>query len=86
VLVLGETGTGKELVARAVHALSGRRGVAFVAHNCGATPDTLIESELSAQPAARSRAAVADRAGLSRPPTRGRCSSTRSATRARCSR
>src|SRR5512140_824870 len=46
VLVLGESGTGKELVARALHALSERRARGFVAHNCGATPDSLIESEL----------------------------------------
>src|SRR5690242_7917937 len=46
VLVLGESGTGKELVARALHAMSERRGRGFVAHNCGATPDSLIESEL----------------------------------------
>jgi transcriptional regulator with PAS, ATPase and Fis domain len=64
VLLLGETGTGKELVARGLHALSRRRERALVTHNCGATPDSLIESELFGHARGAFTGAVGERPGL----------------------
>ena len=63
VMITGETGTGKELVARAVHNLSRRKTKHFVAINCGAFPDTLLESELFGYEKGAFTGAVQSRAG-----------------------
>jgi two-component system response regulator PilR (NtrC family) len=64
VLISGESGAGKELVARAIHDLSNRCGGKFVAVDCGALPDDLIESELFGHKRGAFTTAMADKPGL----------------------
>lgn len=63
VLITGKSGTGKELVARAIHFNSQRSGKAFIAVNCGAIPESLIESELFGHKKGSFTGAVADKVG-----------------------
>jgi DNA-binding NtrC family response regulator len=71
VLVLGESGVGKELVARTIHALSARSGGPFIAVNCGALPEAIQETELFGYRKGAFTGAMADRKGLAEEADRG---------------
>jgi DNA-binding NtrC family response regulator len=71
ILINGESGTGKELIARAIHYRSGRAGGAFVSINCGALPESLLESELFGHVKGSFTGAIKDKEGLFKVATGG---------------
>ena len=82
ILLDGENGTGKDLIAKTLHYESLRRAEPFIAINCAAIPETLLESELFGYEKGAFTDAKAQNAGFSNWPIRGRCSWTKSANSA----